>query len=130
MMTVKQESPNSTLNTSEFSSDENLKTNNSEPPKKVSKSSTGKRKYHQKSRNGCSTCKKRRVKCDEQRPVCGNCTKLKLDCGYLHEPLENILNTKKDIANNEPPSKKRKEKFPLYQLHPTRNQLLNKQPHP
>ena len=47
-MTVKQESPNSTLNTSEFSSDENLKTNNSEPPKKVSKSSTGKRKYHQK----------------------------------------------------------------------------------
>lgn len=48
MMTVKQESPNSTLNTSEFSSDENLKTNNSEPPKKVSKSSTGKRKYHQK----------------------------------------------------------------------------------
>ena len=42
MMTVKQESPNSTLNTSEFSSDENLKTNNSEPPKKVSKSSTGK----------------------------------------------------------------------------------------
>ncbi|AOW26484.1 hypothetical protein MEM_00820 [Candida albicans L26] len=110
MMTVKQESPNSTLNTSEFSSDENLKTNNSEPPKKVSKSSTGKRKYHQKSRNGCSTCKKRRVKCDEQRPVCGNCTKLKLDCGYLHEPLENILNTKKDIANNEPPSKKRKRK--------------------
>ena len=52
---------------------------------------------------------KRRVKCDEQRPVCGNCTKLKLDCGYLHEPLENILNTKKDIANNEPPSKKRKK---------------------
>ena len=36
----------------------------------------------------------------------------------------------KDIANNEPPSKKRKEKFPLYQLHPTRNQLLNKQLHP
>ena len=129
MMTVKQESPNSTLNTSEFSSDENLKTNNSEPPKKVSKSSTGKENTI-KIKKRMLDMQKRRVKCDEQRPVCGNCTKLKLDCGYLHEPLENILNTKKDIANNEPPSKKRKEKFPLYQLHPTRNQLLNKQPHP
>ena len=110
MMTVKQESPNSTLNTSEFSSDETFKTANPVPSKKVSKSSTGKRKYHQKSRNGCSTCKKRRVKCDEQRPVCGNCTKLKLDCGYLHEPLDSVVNMKKDIHSNEPPSKKRKRK--------------------
>lgn len=32
---------------------------------------------------GCRTCRRRRVKCDEQRPVCGHCRRLKLDCeGY------------------------------------------------
>lgn len=45
-----------------------------------------KRKYHSKSRNGCSTCKKRRVKCDEQKPMCGICCRMKLTCGYLEEP--------------------------------------------
>lgn len=44
-----------------------------------------KRKYHSKSRKGCSTCKKRRVKCDEHKPSCGNCTRMKLTCGYLHD---------------------------------------------
>ncbi|RLV88470.1 Sterol uptake control protein 2 [Meyerozyma sp. JA9] len=47
------------------------------------KSSTGKRRYHSKSRSGCSTCKKRRVKCDETRPQCAKCTQLKLVCGYV-----------------------------------------------
>ncbi|KAF3385543.1 Protein RTM1 [Penicillium rolfsii] len=28
---------------------------------------------HTKSRNGCYTCKQRRVKCDEERPTCGSC---------------------------------------------------------
>ncbi|KAG5417574.1 UPC2 [Candida metapsilosis] len=64
--------------------------------KKNLKASTGKRKYHQKSRSGCSTCKKRRVKCDEQKPLCGNCVKLNLDCGYLHmDPNETMPPEKK-----------------------------------
>ena len=46
----------------------------------------GKRKFHKKSRNGCSTCKKRRVKCDETRPVCNKCSNLKLSCGYVMDP--------------------------------------------
>ncbi|KFA80592.1 hypothetical protein S40288_09286 [Stachybotrys chartarum IBT 40288] len=29
---------------------------------------------------GCSTCRKRRVKCDEQRPVCGRCRRCGLAC--------------------------------------------------
>ncbi|CUM46652.1 uncharacterized protein AC631_02904 [Debaryomyces fabryi] len=60
-------------------SDANLK---QDATKKMSKSSTGKRKFHQKSRNGCLTCKKRRVKCDEQRPVCQKCQHMNLTCGY------------------------------------------------
>lgn len=34
------------------------------------------------SRTGCTTCKKRRVKCDEQRPICKNCSRLQLSCIY------------------------------------------------
>lgn len=53
------------------------------PPKSLhSKTSTGKRKYHLKLRNGCLTCKRRRVKCDETRPQCVKCTNMKLVCGY------------------------------------------------
>lgn len=35
------------------------------------------------SKTGCQTCKIRRVRCDERRPCCGHCTRLKLDCAYL-----------------------------------------------
>lgn len=34
-----------------------------------------------KSRKGCITCKKRRVKCDETKPYCQNCSKKNLMCG-------------------------------------------------
>ncbi|PSR84424.1 hypothetical protein BD289DRAFT_260942 [Coniella lustricola] len=41
---------------------------------------------HRKSRNGCLKCKTRRVKCDEIQPVCGNCSRLCLDCAWPSEP--------------------------------------------
>lgn len=50
--------------------------------KTVSKTATGKRKFHKKSKNGCDHCKRRRVKCDETRPHCLNCKKMSLDCVY------------------------------------------------
>ncbi|ODV79646.1 uncharacterized protein CANTADRAFT_29470, partial [Suhomyces tanzawaensis NRRL Y-17324] len=34
-----------------------------------------------KSRNGCLTCKRKRLKCDETKPVCLNCTRKKIECG-------------------------------------------------
>ncbi|KAB8256648.1 hypothetical protein BDV32DRAFT_93375 [Aspergillus pseudonomiae] len=40
------------------------------------------RKPHTKSRNGCSTCKRDRVKCDEARPFCGRCSKRQDVCIY------------------------------------------------
>ncbi|TID29938.1 hypothetical protein CANINC_001449 [Pichia inconspicua] len=49
---------------------------------RVNKKSTGKRKFHKKSRKGCTTCKKRRVKCDESRPICGNCERMGIECVY------------------------------------------------
>ncbi|KAJ4229080.1 hypothetical protein NW759_003804 [Fusarium solani] len=40
---------------------------------------------HKKSRNGCSRCKQRKVKCDEKRP-CGACTKRHLSCSLISSP--------------------------------------------
>ena len=33
-------------------------------------------------RTGCRTCKRRHLKCDERRPVCLRCEKVKLECSY------------------------------------------------
>lgn len=41
---------------------------------------------HTKTRHGCKTCRARRVRCDLQRPICGNCIKRKVTCAYLKEP--------------------------------------------
>ncbi|KAH7178246.1 hypothetical protein DER46DRAFT_675993 [Fusarium sp. MPI-SDFR-AT-0072] len=39
-----------------------------------------------KSRSGCGTCKIRRVKCDEARPICVRCAKGRFDCdGYTSD---------------------------------------------
>ncbi|KAF2442672.1 hypothetical protein P171DRAFT_445275 [Karstenula rhodostoma CBS 690.94] len=40
------------------------------------------RKPHRKSRSGCSPCKARHVKCDEQKPMCLNCDKYGSTCEY------------------------------------------------
>ncbi|KAL4730838.1 hypothetical protein ACLX1H_002880 [Fusarium chlamydosporum] len=40
------------------------------------------RKRHNRSRMGCMTCKNKHVRCDEQRPVCGNCATTSQSCEY------------------------------------------------
>ncbi|KAG0158485.1 hypothetical protein PDIDSM_6000 [Penicillium digitatum] len=40
------------------------------------------RKSHTKSRNGCKTCKRRHIRCDETFPQCRNCTKHNCRCDY------------------------------------------------
>ncbi len=39
-------------------------------------------KGHQKSRKGCFSCKRRRVKCSEEMPRCRACRRIGLDCEY------------------------------------------------
>ncbi|CAD6449403.1 0d7cdde0-28ae-462f-a86f-f7fb82b723fa [Sclerotinia trifoliorum] len=41
------------------------------------------RRPHKKSRYGCKSCKTRRLKCDETKPTCVNCTKNDIACEYL-----------------------------------------------
>ncbi|KAI1109982.1 hypothetical protein F5Y14DRAFT_430504 [Nemania sp. NC0429] len=45
--------------------------------------SNGSKKYHSKSRNGCGQCKRRRVRCNNQGPVCSNCHRRNEFCDYL-----------------------------------------------
>ncbi|PKX97593.1 Zn(II)2Cys6 transcription factor [Aspergillus novofumigatus IBT 16806] len=33
-------------------------------------------------RSGCLTCRARKVRCDEAKPICANCTRLRLGCVY------------------------------------------------
>ncbi|RGP63483.1 sterol uptake control 2 [Fusarium longipes] len=44
------------------------------------------RKGHTKSRAGCFTCKRRRVRCDLTTPECGACHRLGLECQYPNNP--------------------------------------------
>ncbi|WPG99558.1 Hypothetical protein R9X50_00237500 [Acrodontium crateriforme] len=37
-------------------------------------------------KTGCLTCRKRRIKCGEERPVCKNCVKSKRHCEGYHQP--------------------------------------------
>ncbi|KAH8819019.1 hypothetical protein F5884DRAFT_759217 [Xylogone sp. PMI_703] len=38
--------------------------------------------YRGRVRSGCLTCRSRKVKCDEMRPVCNNCIRVKRSCVY------------------------------------------------
>ncbi|EOA85778.1 uncharacterized protein SETTUDRAFT_151790 [Exserohilum turcica Et28A] len=40
------------------------------------------RKGHTKSRRGCYSCKRRRIKCNEKHPKCNHCIKAGLQCDY------------------------------------------------
>ncbi|KAL2851138.1 hypothetical protein BJY01DRAFT_209261 [Aspergillus pseudoustus] len=40
------------------------------------------RRFHRKSRYGCAPCKRRRIKCDEKKPVCGNCAQRSVECSF------------------------------------------------
>ncbi|CAG7563448.1 unnamed protein product [Fusarium equiseti] len=44
------------------------------------------RRYHTRSRTGCSSCRSRRKRCDEQRPKCGSCVSSGRVCSY--EPVQ------------------------------------------
>lgn len=46
------------------------------------------RRPHHKSRAGCEQCRKRKVKCNEAKPLCESCDRFALSCTYPTEPNE------------------------------------------
>ncbi|KAJ5584881.1 uncharacterized protein N7459_004681 [Penicillium hispanicum] len=61
------------------------------------------RRSHQKSRHGCSTCKRRRVKCDEQRPICKNCSLRQEQCAYS-DPVPFVFTGKSERRSRRDPN--------------------------
>lgn len=44
------------------------------------------RRAGERSANGCAQCRKRKVKCDEQKPTCADCKRLRLTCTWSQRP--------------------------------------------
>uniref|UniRef100_A0A0D2XL16 Zn(2)-C6 fungal-type domain-containing protein n=1 Tax=Fusarium oxysporum (strain Fo5176) TaxID=660025 RepID=A0A0D2XL16_FUSOF len=57
------------------------------------------RRTHKKSRLGCQRCKKRKIKCDETRPVCRNCVRSDVTCIYHPHPRADST----ELASTTPP---------------------------
>ncbi|KAL6838144.1 hypothetical protein V8C40DRAFT_272311 [Trichoderma camerunense] len=51
---------------------------------------------------GCWTCRCKKVKCDEQQPVCGRCSRLYLFCDYQPRPRKPYVRRKAKAATQEP----------------------------
>ncbi|CAK7564620.1 MAG: hypothetical protein SEPTF4163_002515 [Sporothrix epigloea] len=64
--------------------------------------------YRGRVRTGCLTCRMRKVRCDEARPVCHNCTRLRRQCAYKTKSSSPLvidqakLLTEKSSADNLP----------------------------
>lgn len=63
------------------------------------------RKPHKKTKTGCTSCKRRRIKCDETKPICLRCQKRNLECVYIHVPTKRNSDSsgsnKESILSNE-----------------------------
>ncbi|KAI0382359.1 hypothetical protein F5Y04DRAFT_53588 [Hypomontagnella monticulosa] len=55
-----------------------------EPPRSRERRSVS-RQFHRKSRNGCLACRRRRVRCNLQAPICANCHRRNEPCSYQHQ---------------------------------------------
>ncbi|KAH8670131.1 hypothetical protein BGZ60DRAFT_527620 [Tricladium varicosporioides] len=60
---------------------------------------------HFKSKNGCAICRARRVKCDEEKPICKRCSLGPWTCSYVHNvPKIRRKSTKGSSLTTEVPS--------------------------
>ncbi|KAL6917168.1 hypothetical protein FSST1_008663 [Fusarium sambucinum] len=57
------------------------------------------RQFHTRSKTGCSSCRTRRKRCDEQRPECNNCINLGRVCSYegIRIPLRERRAQQKEV---------------------------------
>ncbi|CAJ0544553.1 Ff.00g036740.m01.CDS01 [Fusarium sp. VM40] len=62
-------------------------------------------KTHTRSRTGCLTCRKRHQKCDERRPICGNCVTVDKPCEYSTAVLPLREKRKKFLPGEQQPWK-------------------------
>ena len=82
--------------------------------------------------NGCITCKLRKKKCDEIKPICGDCSRLGRRCEYINENMTNDeinkLTHEMSIIENNSKSRNRKRKrneFESYDNNNNNNNIYN-----
>ncbi|KIW91898.1 uncharacterized protein Z519_07868 [Cladophialophora bantiana CBS 173.52] len=64
---------------------------------------TPKQAAKKRTKTGCLTCRKRRIKCGEEKPVCKNCIKSKRECaGYSQPVVYKEHNQGQTVAAHEP----------------------------
>ncbi|KAK9847349.1 hypothetical protein MYU51_019561 [Penicillium brevicompactum] len=68
---------------------------------------------HTKSRNGCYACKHRRVKCDEERPVCGACLTRGNDCVFPNPVIARDLTRRRPTSHAKAPDSRGVQIRPL-----------------
>ncbi|KGO62499.1 Protein of unknown function DUF3468 [Penicillium expansum] len=56
-------------------------------------------KKHKRTRSGCFTCRSRRIKCDENRPLCERCRKGSRDCVYPSPTSSSSASSKASSRN-------------------------------
>ncbi|KAI1074493.1 hypothetical protein F5B20DRAFT_437629 [Whalleya microplaca] len=64
------------------------------------------RKFHRRSRNGCSTCKAKHIRCDERKPLCTYCLRHGGECGYPDSDADSTttdVEHKSGSGSEEPP---------------------------
>lgn len=70
-----------------------IKRNAKEDPP-IPKSENRERRFHHKTRDGCSTCRARHIKCDEGKPACQKCLSRGFECGGYDRPKPKIFQSK------------------------------------
>ncbi|KAJ5324544.1 transcriptional regulator family: Fungal Specific TF [Penicillium atrosanguineum] len=73
-------------------------------PNKILSGGRHKKEVKRRTKTGCLTCRKRRIKCDEGHPVCRNCVKSKRECLGYDPVFRPQASTPSAIAPNPPPS--------------------------
>lgn len=68
----------------------------------VSGEQTRVRRRHVKSRTGCTSCKRRKIKCDEKSPACSACERKGLEC--VRSPAEQKDKTRHTSESSQSPS--------------------------
>lgn len=71
-----------------------------------------KKRIQVKSRRGCITCKTRKKKCDDVRPICGDCLRFSKQCVWIDEHMtrEDIQALRQHVLEQETRTKMRKRR--------------------
>ena len=103
-----------------------------ESSSKAEQTSAPRRASRRRTKTGCLTCRKRRIKCGEERPICNNCIKSKRHCeGYNQRVVFKTPNTDFRVAGGGSTLQFHTASLPGTARNPGQTQILpSSQPYP